>query len=36
LFFEEGAALPNHTLYENEPKNKVEVKDLFAGKKGSK
>ncbi|CAF0729514.1 unnamed protein product [Adineta ricciae] len=30
----EGATLPNHTLFENEPKNKVNTKDLFAGKKG--
>ncbi len=35
-FMQEGATLPNHTLYENEPKNKVNTKDLFAGKKGSK
>ncbi|CAF1006543.1 unnamed protein product [Rotaria sp. Silwood1] len=30
----EGATLPNHTLYENEPKNKVNITDVFAGKKG--
>ncbi len=34
--YQEGATLPNHTLFENEPKNKVNTKDLFAGKKGSK
>lgn len=36
MFFQEGATLPNHTLFENEPKNKVNTKDLFAGKKGRK
>ncbi|CAF1069510.1 unnamed protein product [Rotaria sordida] len=30
----EGATLPNHTLFENEPKNKVNITDVFAGKKG--
>ncbi|CAF3093426.1 unnamed protein product [Rotaria socialis] len=30
----EGATLPKHTLFENEPKNKVNIEDVFAGKKG--
>jgi len=30
----EGATLPSHVLFENDPKTKVNVKDLFAGKKG--
>lgn len=32
----EGAALPAGTLLENDPKTKVNVQELFAGKKGGR